>query len=305
MPKYLDLAVALGIRGFLRGSELRARCPLHSDTNPSFSLNTEEGTWICFAGCGSGEFFRLVELTIGATPQEARDWVASNGQQDSLEHRMEQLGSVLNPKSSPDYLPEEAGWRMRYEFFGSRVMPLWFLKRGFEWSTINQWGIKYDHFNDAVIIPIMWQDEFVGTVTRNTRESLPKYRNSDNLPRSEILFGEITNRQPLIILCEGVLDTLWLWQNGYNAGGLLGTYLSQSQVDILKGYRFGEIVLGFDNDEAGVKGMEEAIKLLTKNGWLLPQIKIMVFPEGIKDPQDCSPDQLRDVFENRKELIFT
>lgn len=31
-----------------------ARCPLHNDNDPSFSVNLNNGLWTCHAGCGSG-----------------------------------------------------------------------------------------------------------------------------------------------------------------------------------------------------------------------------------------------------------
>ncbi|RYZ77787.1 MAG: hypothetical protein EOP05_00550 [Proteobacteria bacterium] len=36
-----------------------ARCPLHPDTNPSFSISIRTGLWKCHAGCGAGDLFQL------------------------------------------------------------------------------------------------------------------------------------------------------------------------------------------------------------------------------------------------------
>ena len=36
------------------GSEGKPRCPFHGDSAPSFGVNCEKGTWICYAGCGGG-----------------------------------------------------------------------------------------------------------------------------------------------------------------------------------------------------------------------------------------------------------
>lgn len=48
--------------------ELRARCPFHDDSRPSFSANTETGLWICHAGCGQGSFAQFLNM-VGRDPQ--------------------------------------------------------------------------------------------------------------------------------------------------------------------------------------------------------------------------------------------
>lgn len=40
----------------------KARCPLHDDANASASVNIMEQKWTCFAGCGFGDIYELVQL---------------------------------------------------------------------------------------------------------------------------------------------------------------------------------------------------------------------------------------------------
>lgn len=298
---YQQLVSSLGIQGVISNEELRARCPLHKDTNPSFSINLSKGTFICFAGCGSGDFIRLVELVLNCSPAEARDWVANNGRGTSLDQIIQEIESHNKPEEPADH---NLGWVKQFENMTNHIMPMWFMERGFTWETVWKWNIRYDPLFDSVTVPVYWDKELVGTVTRHTKASKPKYENSPNLPRSNILFGEISTSKNHIILVEGVLDGLWLNQLGYNAVALLGTYLSGKQMDILRSYRFGEIILALDSDEAGQKGNTEAISRLTKTGWLLPQISIIRFPYGTKDPQECTPDIFQGLFLNRKEMVY-
>lgn len=306
---YASLAASLGLKGFIRGREFRARCPIHDDTNPSFSLNVDTGVWICFSQCGSGEFHRLVQLVLQCNTQEARDWILSNGRKASVEHLSEQLNNLLNPEDDPDYLPTDLGWRARYQLLNSKIMPLWFLERGFTWSTVNHWEIKYDPIWDSIVIPVKWKGELVGTITRNSHPELPKYVNSKNLPRAEMLFGDISGSRKEIILVEGVLDAIWFWQNGYNCGGLLGDSLTGGQAQVLTAYRFGEVILALDNDRAGFNGTLKAVQTLRDAGWLLPQIKVIWFPGKVgepgykKDAQDCDPDLLDELVNARKDVI--
>jgi DNA primase len=299
---YASLSIDLGIQGFIQGNELRARCPFHDDHNPSFSLNINTGLWICHRGCGSGEFYRLIELVLGCGPQEARDWAYSNGKRVSVEMLSKQLQQEME-KSVVEPV-KNLYWRSHFYSLPTTVSPVWFLRRGFTWDTIEHWQIRYDPAYDAIVIPVFWEEELVGTITRHIRQDLPKYKNSEGLPSSKILFGEISRTKNDIILCEGVLDAIWLWQCGFNAGSLLGDILSKQQVEILKRYKFGEIIIALDNDEAGKKGTLEAIDKLMSAGYLLPQVKQIRFPVEPykKDPQECSKDELEKLYNERTDV---
>jgi DNA primase len=298
---YLDLALSLGINGYLANKELRARCPLHADENPSFSVNVNTGLWTCFAGCGSGDFIRLIELTLGCSPQEAHNWI-HNGKATSIDQINKSLEEIFTERSVDSLSKSDLVWKTRYELANKEVMPHWFLNRGFTWETIFHWEIRYDNLDDAIIIPVFWNKELVGTVTRNLSK-MPKYQNSPELPKSKILFGEIFTTQHDIIICEGVLDALWLWQLGYNTVALLGTHLSQEQIEIIKKQGFGEIILAFDNDEAGHHATKEAYKKLIDAGWLLSQLKYIEFPTNKKDPQDCNLAEIAKLYLDRREFI--
>lgn len=304
---YASLASLLGILGNVSGKELRAPCPLHQDTNPSWSMNIDTGLWKCFSRCGAGNFQRLVEERLSYSSQEARRWIESNGQENSLEVLMSQVGGQLAPPLAPSYTAPEVGWLEEYQFYNRNLMPQWLFDRGFTWETVNHWQMVYNQGADSLIIPIFWEGEMVGTVTRNTNPALPRYKNSDNLPVERIFFGEISRDRRDIILVEGVLDAIWLWQLGYHAVCLLGANLTRFQVSVLLQYRFGEITLALDNDEAGRIGTTNATTTLVAAGFLVPQINLIRFPGNRKedpgyrkDPNECSSAEFGLLYENRK-----
>lgn len=51
------------------------RCPIpgHEDTNASFSFNTDNGLWICYAGCGKGDIVAFHSRVKGIPRSEAED----------------------------------------------------------------------------------------------------------------------------------------------------------------------------------------------------------------------------------------
>lgn len=295
---FVNLAAELGIIGTLQGDELRARCPFHDDHTPSWSMNVNTGLWICHRGCGRGEMTDLVIALRGVTYSDAAAWVREHNHRVAVEQISAQLAQEMLPSK-----PAASGraWLEHYERLGASVMPLWFLKRGFSWRTIQHWGIRYDPV-DAVVIPVWFEGELVGTITRQARAE-PKYVNSVGLERSKLLFGENYPAHNLIIIVEGVLDAIWCWQAGLSAFALLGTQLSSLQIGILRKHRFGEVVLALDNDEAGREASGHILKQLMPY-WLLPQISVMIWPSGAKDAQDCTTEQLLQVFQERTDAAW-
>lgn len=263
-------------------------------------MNIEHGVWICHRGCGSGDFTNLVMVVLGCSIGEAYEWVHSNGRASSVEQLSRSFAQAIGQPLGQSSEPSNDHWKTHYLNLNSNIMPLWFLERGFTWPTINEWSIKYDPPMDAVVVPVYWEDELVGSVTRNTREGYPKYQNSPDLPRASILFGKINPNAKRIYLVEGLLDCVWAWQCGFNAVSLLGTTLSNQQILILRKYRFGNITLAFDNDDAGKKATEINVQRLQDGGWLLPQIQIVTWPKGIKDANECEPELLNELFTNTR-----
>jgi len=49
-----------GVRVIGEGTERKACCPIHEDSNPSFALNVERQAWKCHAGCGGGSVVDLI-----------------------------------------------------------------------------------------------------------------------------------------------------------------------------------------------------------------------------------------------------
>jgi len=94
---------------------------------------------------------------------------------------------------------------------------------------------------------------------------------------SDILFP-FDESMNYIIVTEGPLDAITLQVNGYNATCTQGSNLSITQLDKLKGR---DILISYDNDFAGDKGVEKANELrLTKN---MPKLSIIRPPSKYKD----------------------
>lgn len=307
MNNYTAALDALGIHGRISGVQLVGRCPLHHDNHPSFSVNIQNGLWICYAGCGSGNTEQLVERVLGVSPKEAEIWVREH-LSDGVVLTEEQMRDIVidayrseaEPPPPQITMPD---WKSRYLNLPEHTMPIWFFARGFVWQTVDNWKIRWDEGNEQLVIPIYCGGDLVGTVSRNSPGVMPKYINSPGLEKSQVLFGLPQDKVDTIIIVEGPMDAMWLWGIGQASVALLGLTISPAQVSLLQQAGVGTIILAMDNDSAGEEAKYRHAKMLVKQGWLPSLILAPEYPDGAKDVQDCSLWQVRDMIHNAKPII--
>lgn len=183
-------------------------------------------------------------------------------------------------------------------------------QKGYKESDIEQTGLiikkrgkdgYYDRFRNRIMFPIVnLKGKVIGFGGRVLDSSKPKYLNS---PESSIfykgknLFGvNLVNKysdKKKVVLVEGYMDVLSLFNNGINYGvASLGTALTSEQARLIK--RYGEdVFICYDSDEAGVKAANRAIDIFKKEGI---NAKVVLLPVG-KDPDDFIKQNGKEKFE--------
>ena len=158
----------------------------------------------------------------------------------------------------------------------------------------NDSGNIFDFFRNRIMFPIQNQNaKIIGFGGRiiESNENAPKYLNSLDSPvfnKGKELFGlinggEIVRRKDYAILMEGYLDVLTSHKNGFdNAVASLGTALTEDQVILLKKYT-NNIVISYDNDEAGKNATLKASYLFKKYDF---NVKCLVLSGNEKDPDE-------------------
>lgn len=253
----------------IKGSEIHACCPFHEDFVRSFSMNRDTGKWICFAGCGGGGLEQFLDRSM-SNPLEAGLLAAKvDVVADTFDNDL-----CLVPRTN-EFLP------------AYNTQDVYIKSRGFTDDTIKSWGVGTNWETNSVIIPV--RDDrgvLVGYTQRQVFNNV-RYLHR-GYPKSLVLFGlyraDLT--RPLIIT-EGILDCMWLHQNGYeNSVAILGTKLSYTQENLLKGLQLHckGVILGLDNDDVG-RGAAMGINSR------LPKPSKIIFPTK-KDWQDMSKREI-------------
>lgn len=147
----------------------------------------------------------------------------------------------------------------------------------------------YDNFRNRVMVPIIdVRGRIVAFGGRVLDDSKPKYVNtSDTLVYKKSLgvfalnYAKNSNERKLMVV-EGYMDVIALHQAGFtNAVAALGTAFTPEMAKLLSRYA-DEILLCFDNDEAGRKATDRAMNVFSSVGLKIKVIKM----SGGKDPDE-------------------
>jgi len=172
-------------------------------------------------------------------------------------------------------------------------------------------GGLYDKFRKRLIFPIIdVRGDVLGFGGRIISKDDPgaKYMNTPETivySKRRVLYGlnlAKKSKRSNIILVEGNIDVVMLHQAGFdNACASMGTALTTEQLQLLSRYT-KEIVLCYDNDDAGKVATQKALTLLNNTDF---QVKVLELPKRLVDGQYIKQDaddfikfQGKDAFEH-------
>lgn len=263
------------------GDEAIVSCPHpdHEDRNPSAAINVRKRLWTCYS-CGRG----------GTIESLLEGRVADEAVEDILMEISTQLAGYDDVERG---YPES--WLDQFDFGG--VHPYW-LERGLSEDVCAEFRLGYDLDTGAVTYPLRGPSGAVLGVVRRTIDDRPgpKYRYPDHAPVSKTLFGYYKTRFGAldVVLAEGALDALAMWDVGYVALAQMGARLSNEQVELLRRLNPTSITLAYDQDPAGSKAVS---RVLEHPGMDFCPIRVMRWdPADGKDPLELSHDQRREAY---------
>jgi len=262
------------------------------DFKKHMSINLENGLWQDFKTGQTGNFIKLYSILEEVSYREAESRLTFKS--FFLD---EDLGFVVDKKETPatfshldlsdqkllpvglesydsNDLLVQAAWVVLYErklfSFDPRINFRYYVGRE-------------GRYANRVVIPFEKNGKLFYLQARAIKGDIqPKYLNPGNeegVKSSHILYPYDEEADHLVI-CEGPIDAISLQLRGVNATCCIGSHISTIQADILKEFS-GKIILGFDNDAAGEKGIVKFDRLRkTKR---MENFFIIHPPENCKD----------------------
>lgn len=232
-----SLAEAL-VHGY--GRERSFLCHVHGDSNPSASVNSLTGAWICYACHASGR----VDLNgVDLDPYAIRRRIGE------VEKRIE-ASQVKYPENWLNFFDSTGPG----EYWLSRYSP--------EVCQEHRLGQTPD--GKYATIPLRTNSgEVSGVIRRSLTGERPKYKYPWQAKLSERLYGLHRATSDLVFLTEGATDAIALDEiKTGHAMAIYGSRLSNTQAHLLRRYSPKTILVATDQDEAGEKAFYSVQRLL-------------------------------------------
>ena len=288
-----------------KGSNLFGLCPFHSEKTGSFSVSPDKQNFIMdIENLPFPDAVRFLAKRAGMeVPDEEGDREAGRRRQRLLDLNRDaarfyyQLLQQPEGRAVQDYLDRRQIKKSTAVKFGMGAsLDAWdvlltaMTKKGYTKSELldaglvvqNKNGGLYDKFRNRLMLPVIdTGGDVVAFGSRVLDKSEPKYMNSSETPvysKRRVLYGlnlAKKSKRPNIILCEGNLDIVTLHQAGFdNAVASMGTALTVEQTRLLSRFT-KELVLCYDNDNAGKIATERALEILNNSEF---SVKVLQLP---------------------------
>lgn len=301
-------------------------CPFHSETKPSFYVSPERQIFKCF-GCGEGGnvitfLMKIENLSFKEVLEKLREdygleidkeikptfsskileinYVALKFFKQKLKDYSEAKNYLLQRGLTEKTLND---FELGYSPGGTSLRD-YLYAQGYSLEEIKSAGLlddnNFDRFQQRIIFPLRNErGELVGFTGRifPEKEKAPKYLNTPEtevFKKSDFLYGLFYAKDFIfsskeVLIVEGQMDFLLSFQNGIkNIVAVSGSALTEAHLRKIKKYT-NNLVLAFDNDEAGFRASLRANLLAQKMGF---EVYRLIYPE--KD--------LGDFFKNQREI---
>ena len=265
---------------------------IENDYKKHMSVNLSTGLWQCFKTGKTGNFIQLYANLEGISYRKAESVLLFRELENNNYAAWERTVFVENEPTSTSldidgFLPININ---SYETDNKEVTKAWnFLISRKLFDTVEFEESPFylatkGRYKNRLIIPFT---NYTGNIfyfqaRALTPDMQPKYLNpsvEEGVKASNILYPFDYDVDHLII-CEGPLDAITLNLHGFNATCTVGSSISSIQMQMLKEFT-GRIILAYDNDNAGARGLEKFNRL--RKQVLMPTFHVVSPPETYKD----------------------
>ena len=295
------------------GNSLQVQCPYHGDgqeRKPSAGIRKSDGMFHCFACNEIHSLPEVISYCFGHTEDMLGkfgwNWLLKNFA--ILEKEQRNVNVVINRHNfkvhnshrNDSNIVQVDGYVGEEELDEYRYYHPYWKERGIvDEGVIELFDLGYDRHTDCLTFPVRdINGNCLFVARRSVKTKFFSYPEGVKKPlyglyelqetinnRKSRFYKEMLRVQPMIV-CESMIDCILLWQAGYYAVALngLGNDLQFKQLEELP---CRHLILATDNDSAGVQARKRIRKRIRNK--LFTEIQ---YPEGIKDPGDCTKKQL-------------
>lgn len=278
------------------GANWQILCPFHADSDPSCNVFKTNGMYKCFA-CGAGGGWNKLAAAIDADKLKRIDDDEShvNVIRNTMSRALSKAGLKRKREKEDIGKPLVEPWpeyedvrglpgKLLYKLGCVRVNDLVHSVLRLGLPVRNMHGQIYGYTCRA-IDPADAEPKYV---TLSADRENPREK---EIPVKEAIFHvdmAVRRNWKRIVIVEGPLDALFLYQKKIPAVAILGTgSWTQQKVTTLASIGIEKAVVVMDNDKAGRKAKRKIVESLR------PHMKVegIKLPEGVGDPEDFTDAQ--------------
>ena len=285
-------------------------------SHPKWTLNVKNGKTFCFTEGRGSNLLWIISRVLDVSADEAMKFLCGeNGDIDVSKLRLDAMKRAkerLLDNDEEDDTPRVSGLSSvrremergcmspeAYEFFMSppgKKHPTNICK-----DTVDHYQVferTWGYYVDTVVIPfvqkgvlmgfsatdILGKEEWLFRHPTKSENEYKKTRFPSGFKTREFLFGydDCQEGADFLIVTEGPREVMKLWQEGFtNSVAVLGSFMGDTQMELLSSLAPKKVVLMFDGDSAGDRAAEGVGKKLEN----LVEVVVCRPPEGM-DPKN-------------------
>tara|TARA_R110000824_G_scaffold40353_19_gene121137 strand:+ start:1220 stop:2215 length:996 start_codon:yes stop_codon:yes gene_type:complete len=234
-----------------------------NDWKNHLSINLVSGLWQCFKSGNKGNFTQLYAFLEGITYNEAEAEILFKEFNEDVRPRLvtqkkpkpQNHNKILELDLTPIMLKD-------YESDDRLIQKAWTFLYERQLFDLEKEDRKYYvsnafKYSNRVLIPFEENNSIFYFQARTLQGDTPKYLNpSDGWVKPSSILYPFDEEEDHVVVCEGPLDAISLQIQGVNATCTMGCSVSEHQVELLKDFK-GKIIIGYDNDDAGQRGVNK------------------------------------------------
>jgi hypothetical protein len=253
------------------GQEYVGYCPIcevpGESASPSASFNFEKGVWACRGKCSSRHPTGNAGGTLAALFRQLKEQTGFNFRSERIKGANARGGSPLQTFNTERKSGKSS--RVTQPYVDSWARKLWsnqpaldelVSQRGFTEDTIRRFEIGWD--GQRYTLPVRDENHQLVNIRRyKMGASRDKMLNIQNHGGVRLYNVEVIEKNQIIVLCEGEMDTILLNQEGIaavTATAGAGTFNDE----MAKHFQDKTVFICYDNDDEGSLGAAKAGKMI-------------------------------------------
>ena len=267
-----------------RGDEIQVTCPSHSgghESRPSCFIRKEDGIYHCFT-CGiKGYITKFVGECFDRNREFGENRLLSNYVSDYVDNQLVLPKIILDSEGTKiNYLDESI--LNKFESYHPYMT-----KRGLTPEVIQKYEVKYDPETKCIVFPVR---DIKGKLRFLTRRSVEGKKFIIDKDADKSIIYNLNNVQydKMVFVVEAQISCLKMSGWGIPTIALFGAGTSEDQIKTLNNTGIRRFILCYDNDPAGIKGVNRFKKYIDKDRF----VDIITLPVG-KDPADMTETEFK------------